>query len=228
MSENIHAGHRKRLKERFDEHGLDSFSDIEALEILLFYAVPRTDTNAIAHRLLNHFGSLRAVLEAEPRTLREVEGVGASAAALIRLTSELNRRYMISKRKANRALNTAAEAGEYLLPLFAYQTNEVAYALSLDSRSMVLHCHELARGMANKVDFTVRDIVDTALRDNASRMIIAHNHLSGTALPSNSDILATKRIQSALSLIGVELADHIIVCDDDFVSLRDSGFFTRF
>ena len=228
MSDNIHEGHRQRLKQRFEEHGIASFSDVEALELLLFFAVPRRDTNKLAHELLKRFGCLRAVLEAEPEELRGVNGAGASVAMLIRLVAEMNRRYMISKRKTNKVLHTAAEAGEYLMPLFAYQTSEVAYVLSLDSRSMVTRCHELARGMVNKVDFTVRDIVDAALRDNAARIIIAHNHLSGTALPSNSDISATKKIQSALSLIGVELADHIIVCDDDFVSLRDSGLFNRF
>lgn len=224
---NIHDGHRERLKLRFSAHGLDSFSDVEALELLLFYAVPRRDTNELAHTLLNTFGGFKAVLEADREELERVPGIGENAAALIRLVTELNRRYMVSARSEGAAIPGSAEAGAYLLPLFAYQTDEIVYVLCLDGRSRVTHCREIARGMVNKVDFAVRDVVDIALRDNAARVIIAHNHLTGTALPSQADLATTQKLKSALGLIGVELADHIIVCEGDFVSLRDSGFFQR-
>lgn len=221
----IHKGHRERLRKRFFEHGLDSFSDIEALELLLFYALPRRDTNPLAHALLKSFGSFRAVLEARTEDLAQVEGIGKNAAGLIRLVAEFGQRYMVSGRRGGKPLLSSADVGEYFLPLFAYETDELVYVACLDSAGMVKQCRKIAHGMSNRVDFSSRDIVDTALRYNASHVIIAHNHLSGTAMPSQADVSATKKLIAALSIIGVELDDHIIVCDGDFVSLRDSGYF---
>lgn len=224
--ENVHGGHRERLKRRFAEHGLEPFSDIEAIEMLLFYALPRRDTNELAHALLDRFGSYRAVLEADISELTQVPGVGENAAMLIRLVSEMNRRYMVSKKHSSRVLiSDGISAGEYLLPLFAYQTEEVVYAISLGSGGNVIRSHKMARGMSSQVDFAVRDLVEIALKDKAVFILLAHNHLSDTALPSKADIISTKGVQEALSYVGVKLFDHIIVCEDDFVSLRDSGYF---
>ena len=224
-TESIHKGHRERLRKRFLEHGLDSFSDIEALELLLFYALPRRNTNPLAHALLKSFGSFRAVMEARTTDLAQVEGIGENAAGLIHLVAEFGQRYMAAARRQGKLLRSSADAGEYFLPLFAYETDELVYVACLDSGGMVKQCRRIAQGMSNKVDISSRDIVDTALRYNASHVIIAHNHLSGTAMPSQADITTTKNLYTALSLIGVELDDHIIVCDGDFVSLRDSGCF---
>lgn len=222
--ESIHKGHRERLRKRFSEHGLSSFSDIEALEFLLFYALPRRDTNELAHALLRSFGSFRAVMEAQTSDLTQVEGIGENAACLIRLTAELGRRYMAAGRRQGKPIRSSEDAGELLLPMFAYETSELVYVLCLDSGGAVKQCRKIASGMSNKVDFSSRDIVDTALRCNASRVIIAHNHLSGTALPSAADISTTQKLRAALGLIGVELDDHIIVCEGDYVSLKDSGY----
>lgn len=222
--ESIHKGHRERLRKRFSEHGLDSFSDIEALEMLLFYALPRRDTNELAHALLGRFGGFRAVMEASAADLAQVDGIGENAAYLIRLVAELGRRYMTAGRSPGRQIRSSVDAGEYFLPLFAYESSELVYVMCMDSGGMVRHCRRIARGMSNRVDFSSRDIIDTALRHNASHVIIAHNHLSGTALPSPADVSATKKLHTALSLIGVELDDHIIVCGEDYVSMRDSGY----
>ena len=117
--------------------------------------------------------------------------------------------------------------GEYLLPLFAYATEEVAYAISLGSAGNVISCHRLAVGMGNSVEFGARELVEIALQDKAVFILLAHNHLSDVALPSNADVLATNSIRDALQYIGVRLSDHIIVCDGDFVSLRESGYFAE-
>ena len=226
--DNIHSGHRSRLKERFSSHGLEAMSDIEALEMLLYYALPRRDTNVIAHKLLERFGSYRSVLEADESELREVPGVGENAAMLIRLVRELNRRYLISRRESKRILlRTPPEMGEYLLPLFAYATEEAAYAISLGSACNVIACHKLANGMASAVEFSARELVEIALQDKAVYILLAHNHLSDVALPSNTDVLSTNSIRNALKYVGVTLSDHIIVSDGDFVSLRDSGYFSE-
>lgn len=224
--ENIHEGHRARVKERFLGHGLDALSDIEALEMLLYYALPRRDTNEIAHRLLDRFGSYRAVLEADVTELQDVKGVGENAATLIRLVSEMNRRYLVSKKTSGRVLiRDSMSAGKYVLPLFSYQTEELVYAISMGSGGNVIRSHKLSQGMSNKVDFAVRQVVEIALQDNAAYMLLAHNHLSDTALPSRADVMSTDGIRRALSYVGVDLYDHIIVCEEDFVSMRDSGYF---
>lgn len=223
--ESIHQGHRGRIKQRFSEFGLENFSDIEALELLLYYAIPRRDTNELAHLLLERFGSFRGVMEARIEDLSAVPGIGENAALLIRLVTELNRRYLISGHNRSTRIKSSKEAGAYLVDIFSYEIEEVAYMICLDAGGCVIQTRALARGMVNRVDFSVRDIVDLALRYNAASVILAHNHVDGSALPSGADISASQRLRSALNLIGVDLSDHIIVCDSDYFSLRDSGYF---
>ena len=223
--ESIHKGHRERLRRRFVEYGLDSFSDIEAIELLLFFALPRRDTNELAHSLLRVFGNFRGVMEAQLEDLMQVEGIGENSARLIRLTAELGRRYLIACRPVGKPIRSSKDAGEFLIPFFAYETRELVYVMCLDSSGMVRNCRNIAHGMANKVDFSPRDVVDMAIRGNASHVIVAHNHLSGTAMPSTADISTTKKLETALAMIGVKLDDHIIVCNGDFISLKESGCF---
>lgn len=225
---NVHDGHRARMKQKFLTNGLESFTDIEAIELLLFFAIPRRDTNELAHVLLQRFHSFRGVLEAPAALLQETPGIGESAAVLISLVTALNRRYLSTARKLGEPLLDSTAAGAYLKPLYAYCREERVILLCLDSASRLLCCRTLNEGTARSVDFTVRDVVDVALRENAVRVILSHNHVSGTALPSGADNGVTAQLYQALRLVGVELADHIIVCDDDFVSMRDSGFFSRF
>ncbi len=227
MSGGVHTGHRDRQKEKFAEHGLDSFTDVEALELLLYYAIPRRDTNELAHALLDRFRSFRGVLEADAAELAAVPGVGPNAAGLIRLVTELNRRYLRSARTYGVPLADSQAACAFFQPQFAYCREEIALFATLDSASRLIRCHRLAEGLSNKVVLTSRDIVDFALRDGAAKAILAHNHLSGVALPSNSDVVTTDHIRSALALISVELVDHIIVCDRESVSMRDSGWFSK-
>ena len=224
MSENIHKGHRARQKEKFLEHGLDSFTDVEAIELLLYYAIPRRDTNELAHALLDRFRSFRGVLEADTADLCAVPGVGENAASLLRLVTEMNRRYLRTAPARGLQLADSAAVSEYLIPKFAYCKEEIALLLTLDSASRLIRCHYLSEGLSNKVILSSRDIMDCVLRDDAAKVILAHNHVSGVALPSNSDIVTTNRIGSALALINVDLIDHLIVCDDECVSMRDSGW----
>ena len=225
--ENIHKGHRERQKQKFLEHGLDSFTDVEALELLLYYAIPRRDTNALAHALLKRFRSFRGVMEADPKELAAVPGIGESAAGLLHLVTALNRRYLSAEPVHGIPLSDTERVCEYLIPKFAYCSEETALLLTLDSASRLLHCHRLADGLTNKVILSSRAIVDLALRDQAVRVILAHNHVSGVALPSNSDVATTLHIRSALALIDVELLDHIVVCGSDCVSMRASNWFSE-
>ena len=225
-NDNLHAGHRARQKEKFARQGLDAFTDVEALELLLYYAIPRRNTNEVAHRLLQRFRDLPGVLDASAEELAQVDGIGENAAALICLIRELDRRYLTARRRVGETLTSSEEVGEYLLPLFRYRREEVAVLLCLDSASRVISARVLGEGSGTRVNLSARDVVDTALREKAVRAVLAHNHLSGTALPSRADVESTERLRSAMELIGVELIDHLIFSDGDYVSMRESGFFS--
>ena len=226
---NVHDGHRERTKKKFHDHGLEGFTDIEAIELLLMYAIPRRDTNVTAHALLDRFHSFRGVMEADVADLEAVEGVGPNAAALLALVTALNRRYL-SARGTGKApiLNNTGTAAAYLIPKFAYLKEEAALLLCLDGASRLLCCRELGRGTPGSVPLSSREVIQVAMRENAVGVILSHNHLSGTALPSSADRLATRELYHALRAIDVRLLDHIIVCEGDCVSMRDSGEFRNF
>lgn len=221
----IHDGHRQRLKDRFRAQGLDDFTDVQALELLLFYCIPRRDTNPIAHALLDRFGSLHQVLEAPLHELEKVDGVGAQASTLISLTRHLARSYGVSRSNCQNILNTTSKCGQFLKPYFLGKRDETVYLLCLDAKCKVLGCAEVGRGSVNSAGLSVRRIVENALSLNATSVVLAHNHPSGLAIPSNEDVITTRRIAMALNAVGILLADHIIVAEDDFVSLAESGLY---
>ena len=221
----IHDGHRQRMKERFLSEGLDNFNDIQVLELLLFYAVPRQDTNPIAHALLDRFGTWAQVLETPVSELDKVKGVGHNAAVLLSLSTELGRRYQVSRMMQTRILTSVEECGKYLVPYFFGRRNETVFILCLDAKCKVLGCVEVGEGSVNSAGVPVRRIVETALAYNATTVILAHNHPSGLALPSGEDIQTTHRVAAALNAVEISLADHIVVADDDFVSIVQSGYY---
>ena len=221
----IHDGHRARMKRRFLEHGLDSFDDHNVLELLLFYAIPRGDVNPLAHELITRFGSLSAVFDAPLDELMKVPGIGESAALLIKLVPQMSRRYMISRTRSDNILNSTQKAGNYLMQFFYGERDEVVYMACLDAKCKVINCKMIFRGGVNSANISVRKLVENALLYNSTSVIIAHNHTSGIALPSQEDIATTKKIEEALRAVDIILNDHIIVADDDYVSLADNGIF---
>lgn len=219
----IHDGHRERLRKRFKEEGLDGFSEIQALELALFYAISRKDTNPIAHALLDHFGSLAQVLEAPVEELQKVPGVGESTAVYLRMITELGRFYMVSRTTQSKVLTTLEQCAEYILPFFFGRRVETVFLLCLDAKCKVLCCKEVAEGSVNTAGISVRKVVETALGANATSVVLAHNHPSGVAVPSGEDVQTTRRIAAALSAVEVHLVDHIVVADEDYVSMAQSG-----
>lgn len=221
----IHDGHRQRLKNRFRQEGLDGFDEVNVLELLLFYAIPQKDTNPIAHRLLDRFGSLAQVLEATPEELEKVPGIGDNAATLVTLTTALARYYMVNRTAQSMVLASTEQCGDYLLPYFIGRRNETVFILCLDAKCKVLGCKEVGEGSVNSASVPIRRIVELALGMNATTVILAHNHPSGLALPSGDDVQTTRRLAAALDGVDITLADHIIVADDDYVSLAQSGLY---
>ena len=221
--ENIHQGHREKMRQRFLKSGLESFADHEALELLLYYAIPRRDTNPIAHRLMERYGSLTAVLSAPAEDLKKVEGIGESAAVLLKIAGQIGRKARLSDTTQSRAMTDVETVGAYLLERYAGETHEVIYELCLDRKGKLLACKRLHDGGAASAALDIRK-VENAILTSASTVILAHNHPSGIALPSDDDCAATTHAAQALQTIGVALADHIIVADDDFVSMAQSGY----
>lgn len=222
---NVHEGHRQRLRDRFLKEGLDGFAPHNVLELLLFYAVPQRDTNELAHRLLARFGSLSGVLDADFDELCQVEGVGANVATLLKLVPGLARRYLDDYDENGVVLATIEEVGTFLRPKFIGRNNEMIFLLCMDSRGVV-YGDFIAEGSINAAPMYTRNILEAAMRSHAVSVILAHNHPRGLALPSNADMLATRAVFDALAAAKIRLADHLIFAGSDYVSMRDSGFFS--
>jgi DNA repair protein RadC len=213
------------MKKRFLDEGLDSFTPEQVLELLLFYCIPRQNTNELAHLLINEFGSFSQVLKAEVSDLTRVSGIGNNTALFLKLLLETIRYYDVDCKKDERCLETIEACGDYLLPFFRCRCNETVYLLCMDAKCKVLSCRIIGEGSINSAAVPTRRVVEAALAAKATSVVLAHNHPSGIALPSNEDIATTKRIAAALSAVDVVLTDHLIVADDDYVSLAQSGWY---
>ena len=218
-----HEGHRERLKKRFLEEGLDGFTEIQALELMLFYCIPQKDTNPLAHALLDRFGTFAQVLEAPVVELKKVPGVGEHTALFLHLITEAARVYMVSRSTQEKILPTLESCAAYLLPFFFGRKVETVFLLCMDAKCKVLCCKEIGEGSINAAGISIRRVVETALSSGASSVVLAHNHPSGLALPSNEDIQTTRRVALALQAVEVRLSDHVIVADGDYVSMAQSG-----
>ena len=213
------------MKERFLKEGLDHFDEHQVLELLLFYCIPRIDTNPLAHNLLERFGSLAQVLEAPVEELEKVPGIGTNAATFLSLTTAVGRYYLVNRSMQTVILPTIEKCGRYLQPFFYGRRNETVYMLCLDAKCKVLCCKEVGEGSVNSAGIPIRRIVEIALGANASSVILAHNHPSGFAVPSGEDVQTTRRIAAALDAVEIELVDHIVFADEDFVSMAQSGYY---
>ena len=221
--EQIHAGHRKRLLERFQTAGLRSFSDIEVLELLLTFAIPRRDTNPIAHRLLDRFSSLHTVFDAPIESLTQVEGVTPRAASLLHLIPAVWSRYSECRAEQTRYLCSVEDYSSVLVPRFHGVREEHVWMLSMDAKCKLLDCRELCSGSIGSVNLSVRRVSRIVKISMFMDRYPAHNHPTGIAVPSQEDVETTRRLAAALDLVEVRLMDHLIVADDDYISLYLSG-----
>lgn len=219
----IHDGHRQRLRKRFVQCGLNGMDDHNVLEIVLFYALPRRDTNELAHRLIERFGSISGVLEAEIDDLKQIDGLGDNAAILLKLFTQVNKRYLEQKSACPDQIKGSKAAGRYFIAKFAYEADELAYAMFLDNSNGITACREVGRGVVNATEIGVRGLVESALRCKASSVILAHNHPGGAPNPSLEDELCTKNIKNALELVGITLLDHIVVAGNAYISMSELG-----
>lgn len=220
----LHDGHRQRLKERFQKEGLDHFEKHQVLELLLFYCMPRRDTNPLAHKLLDRFGTVAAVLNATAAELKKVDGVGDGVVQFLHLVRETGR-YCDIKDMEEKGLSKLSECSDYVIPYFDGKRNEVVYLLCLDAKCKVISCKMVGEGSVNSAGVPIRRIVEMALGEGATSVVLAHNHPSGIAVPSNEDRATTLRLARALSAVEITLVDHVVVADGDSVSMAESGWY---
>lgn len=221
----LHDGHRDRLRKRYLAEGLDHFTEVQVLELMLFYCIPRKDTNELAHRLLERFGSLSQVLDTKPEDLMQVEGIGENAALFLSLFPAVARYYDTNQTKRVTVLKDVDECGKYLLGYFKNRINETVFLLCLDAKRKVLCCQMVGEGSVNSAGVPIRRVVEMALAANATTVVLAHNHPSGLALPSREDVMTTRRLAAALDGVDVILADHLVIADGDYVSMAQSGYY---
>ncbi len=222
--ENLHSGHRERLRKRFLEEGLDSFEDHQVLELLLFQVIMRGDTNLISHRLMQRFGSLSAVLEADPKDVASVEGCGEKAAAFMAMIPQVTRRYYHDRVLRDRPkLNSSTAVADYLIPLMAGRPEEVFYVLCLDTQCRVVYPALICEGTVKEAAVYPRHVVEVAIRHRAASVVLAHNHPAGTTKPSPQDQHLTKILIQALGPLDIKVLDHIIVAGNQAYSFACEG-----
>lgn len=220
MAENKHEGHRERLRNRFIKDGLDSFEPHNVLELMLFYALPRRDTNELAHTLLERYGSFSEVLQAPVHELESVPGMGRNAAVFLSLIPAIQRYYVNDKMNMGKIQGMAA-LENYIFNRFTGLTEEHVLFLCLDNSLKLISADFISEGSVTSTIVNVRKLVDLSLRHNAVAAILAHNHPRGEPFPSLEDIETTKTVISALKTINVQLIDHIICNDIEYVNMTE-------
>lgn len=219
----MHTGHRERMKRRFRETGLNGFDDVNVLELMLFYVIPRQDTNPIAHGLIKRFGSLHDVIDAPYDELIKVNGVGESVATFLKLIPEVCKRYTRAKQRKKISYTSLKDMAEFIIPLFSFEMEETLFLICLDAGNHITYCEQVSNGNLDSVLIDPRQIVQIALDRRATRIVLAHNHPSGIASPSPSDVSMTLTLKDALHLFNIELLDHFIVAEETCVSMRKHG-----
>lgn len=222
MEKNQHAGHRKRLKRRYIDSNGNGFSDHELLELLLFYGIPRKNTNEIAHSLIEHFGSVNSVAEASLDELKLVDGIGDDCAILLDLVMLFAKKYSETHYKESKRLNTIGDLAAYAQNHTFGAVKELVYGVFLDDNLNVLGTNLIASGTINEVRLMLRTIIELCVIKRATALAIFHNHPNGGVEPSPEDVDFTITLERELEIIGVELVEHIIVDGKDYLPLLKS------
>jgi DNA repair protein RadC len=217
------SGHRARLRQRLLGGGPEALADYEVLEYLLFAARPRGDTKPVAKALLERFGSLSAVLNADHRTLAKVDGVGEVSAAALKIVALAARRMARSEVQQKPVLGSWQALLDYLAIDMAHLTVERVRVLYLDTRNRLILDHLAQEGTIDEAAVHPREVVKKGLEVGATALILVHNHPSGSPEPSRADIQITGRIAEAGRLLGITVHDHVIVGREGHVSLKAKG-----
>ena len=219
--DNVHENHRSRMRGRFVASP-DSLSKHELLELLLFYAVPRVNVNPLAHRLLNKYGSLSAVLRAPVEDLKKEEGIGENTAvylsAIGRLLDVCADEQIVSQK-----LYSFSAVKDHVLRYYRFYTDEVFTLFLLDAKNRIIGKELFTQNDASAVELPFADFVRSLSSKKVKSIVVAHNHPNGICKPSSADDSSTAKMMFLCKLAGIALYDHIIVTDDDVFSYHYSG-----
>lgn len=219
---NPHNGHRQRVRDKFMSDGnLDSFAEHNILEFLLFYSVPRSDTNELAHSLIDKFGSLRGVFDAPYEALTSVDGIGENSAVLLKLIPALAKTYTSQQTSDIKFIKSTADAAAYLKPKFLTMKNEALLMICMNKSDKILKCSVISNGGIDYTQVDVRNILFDILSCHATEIILAHNHPGGLCIPSKGDVEMTRMIANTLINTGTTFRNHIIIADNDYFSFAD-------
>ena len=214
-------GHRQRLRDRFFQNGIESFHDYEVVELLLTLSTPRRDMKPQAKELIRRFGSLAGVLEAPISTLLDVRGLGSANILALKLPHAVARRFLFEQTRGKDYLSSSSTVKDYLTHNLRERNREVFMVIFLNGQNQIIKMEELFEGSLTTSAVYPREVVQRVLDYDAAFVILVHNHPSGTLAPSNSDRAVTKKLQTALQAIDVEILDHLIVGGNDFFSFAD-------
>ncbi|HAG14219.1 MAG TPA: hypothetical protein DCG49_10210 [Ruminococcus sp.] len=224
MADDIHSGHRQRMRERFRQTELEGFQPHEVLEMLLYYGIPRKDTNQIAHALLDTFGDIHEVLSATSEQLRAIPGMTDNAVSLIEYLRAM-RCYEMQEQFKETILDTYPKVCNYFRKLYVYESREIVRAAFLDEYLHLKYTAVVSEGHPTAATFSARKLIELSIRTGCNTVILAHNHPKGTAAISADDIAVTRILGDKLFAQEIELADHVIVGCDRAISLRECGAF---
>ncbi len=216
-------GHRQRLRERFLKSGLEGFHDYEIVELLLTLGTPRKDCKQPAKEALNKFGSLQAVLEADPKELQQVRGIGPNNIFGLKIAQAVARRYLADRILEADFIQSSGDVIEYLSHNLRERKEEVFMVIYLNGRNQILGMEELFKGTLTSSAVYPREVVKKAIVNQAAALVFVHNHPSGNLNPSKDDINITKRLKEAASTIDVAVHDHLIIAGDGYYSFADHG-----
>lgn len=210
---NLHANHRQRVKNRFIEQGsLDNFEEHQILELLLFYTIPRKDTNDLAHKILNEYGCLFDLLNAKPEEISKRCSISIHSAILLSMMPSIFREFLLSEqKKSNKSIVSQKQASEYFKALLLAKPIENFYILCLDINKKIIKAIKISEGNVNQSVVYIEKIISAAILHNAQYVVLGHNHPSGNKKPSESDFNITIRIVQALESVNIKVLDHIII-----------------
>ncbi|MBO5858118.1 MAG: RadC family protein [Clostridia bacterium] len=218
---NIHAGHRERVRENVLKNGFEQLEDHRLLELLLFYSIPREDTNEIAHRLLNEFGSFTEIIKATPKKLTQVQGVGKNSAIQIAAIGELFKRVIEEGAVKRTPYKTIEELVALVKSQYLNEKNEKMLFICFDSAMRLKKIESFTEGDSVRTNTELKTALSKILENDPSFVIMAHNHPEGPALPSNTDVTSTSTVSTTLRRLGINLADHIIINRTAYFSMRE-------
>ncbi len=218
----VHAGHRQRMRQRFAETGLNGFQEHEILEMLLFYVIPRRNTNPLAHCLLNTFGSIRNVMQASDRELRSIDGVNDQVISMLRFIYAFMMRYADEEESID-SMASYDEACRFFERELRGKRHEMLQVAFLDKKLRLMRVEVLVEGSGDSIQIPTKLLIERCVEIGSSTIILAHNHPNGAADASSEDIAATHRLMDILDHAGIRLIDHVIVGRRSVISMKETG-----